>query len=520
MPKEIELKLSLPAHCVKHLLHIPLLDNLSISAPPRQKLHTVYYDTPELTLKNQRCALRLRQSGNVWIQTIKTEGSAASGLHERDEWEVPLAGNQLDFSQLSDPVIPKFFSDPALREQLRPIFRTEFTRQIRILQPNKSDQIELCIDRGKIITDHLKEPFAEIELELKTGNPVALFKFALLLAQSFTFPIRLENRSKAERGYSLYTGHQTPPVKAQPIVLTADMDPTEAFVLIAQNCLAHLTKNEQGTLAGDDIEYLHQMRVALRRLRSAFDIFSSVLHDPEPLVHELKWLTRQFNPARDWDVFVMEHLSLIQKNFAKHSGILSIRKVCEKLRQSHNKTACYSIRSKRYLELILQLNLWLAELLPYSIQLSAQQRAKTTLKKFTTSLLTERHEHILGVCQKIEELDASSLHALRISIKKQRYAVDFLQTLYSPKAAKQYIKTLSTLQDILGALNDSTTINKLLGEIPKSKANTLTIREAIGIILGWNKQQIRQKKTELKHALPAFCNSLPFWRTHKQYICI
>lgn len=514
MPKEIELKLSFPAHCVKRLLHIPLLDNLSISAPLRQKLHTVYYDTPELTLKKQRCALRLRQSGNVWIQTIKTEGSAASGLHERDEWEIPLTSNQLDFSQLSDPVIPKFFSDPALREQLRPIFSTEFTRQIRILQLNESDQIELCIDRGKIITDHVKESFAEIELELKTGNPVALFKFALLLAQSFTFPIRLENRSKAERGYSLYTGHQTPPVKAQPIALTADMDPTEAFALIARSCLAHLTRNEQGTLVGDDIEYLHQMRVALRRLRSAFDIFSPVLHNPESLIHELKWLTRQLNPARDWDVFVMEHLSLIQKNFAKHSGMLSIGKACEKLRQSHNKTACNSIRSKRYLELILQLNLWLAELLPYSTQLNAPRAAKTTLKKFTASLLTESHEHILGVCQKIEELDASSLHALRISIKKQRYAVDFLQTLYSPKAAKQYIEALSTLQDILGALNDSITINKLLGEIHKSKANTLTTREAIGIILGWNKQQVRQKKTELKHALPAFCNSLPFWKTH------
>ncbi|SDY79208.1 CYTH and CHAD domain-containing protein [Nitrosomonas sp. Nm58] len=515
MPKEIELKLTLPANCIKYLHHLPLLDALSISKPAKQKLHTIYYDTPDLALKKQHCALRLRRIGKHWIQTIKTEGSVASGLHERDEWEVAVTTNQLDFTQLSDPKLIKLLSHSNLSKQLQQIFITEFTRYTRILQMSDGSQIEFCLDHGKISVDHTKEPFTEVELELKSGKPVQLFQLALALEQALPFPVRLENISKAERGYILYTGQNIPPVKALPVVLKADMDLVTVFILIAQNCLDQLTRNEHGVLAGNDIEYLHQMRVALRRLRSAFDVFSTVIVNKAPIVHELKWLTRQLNPARNWDVFVTEQISQIHHIFAKHAGIAALIKTCEVLRKKHNKAARNSIRSKRYTELILKLNLWLDEVLEYSTRShSLKSTAKIALSEFTGSLLTNHHQQILRVGKEIEKLDATSLHALRISIKKQRYAMEFLQTLYSPEKVKKYIRSLSELQDILGAINDSANTQKLLEEIPSSKTKALMSREAIGIIVGWNRLHLEQKKAELKRTLLPFYDTPLFWEVY------
>lgn len=512
MFKEIELKLSLPANCIKHLQHLPQLTALSISKPIKQKLFTIYYDTPDLTLTKQNCALRVRRIGQHWVQTIKTEGSVTSGLHERDEWERPITSNQPDFTQFSDLEIPQLFSDPDLYPQLQPIFTTRFTRLIHILKTSEGGQIEFCLDHGKIIADHAKAPICEIELELKSGKPIQLFRFALALTQALPFPLRLENTSKAERGYMLYTGYEPPPVKTASVVIRAEMDLTTAFTLIVQNCLDQLTRNEHGMLAGNDIEYLHQMRVALRRLRSALDVFSAAIPDEVPIKHELKWLTRQLNPARDWDVFVMEELSQIQESFSKHTGIPAFKKICEKLRQAHNEAARNSIRSKRYSELILRLNLWLDEL-PKNLPQSRSSRnvARIALSTFTNTLLTQRHQQILTAGKDTDKLDATSLHALRISIKKQRYAVEFFHTLFQQEEAKQYIRALSELQDILGIINDSTKTQDLLAEISIGKTRTLLLQETVGIILGWNAQRLQQKKGELKRELLAFCNTPLFW---------
>lgn len=515
MFKEIELKLSLPANCIKHLQHLPQLTALSISQPIKQKLFTIYYDTPDLALTKQNCALRVRRIGKHWVQTIKTEGSVTSGLHERDEWERPITSDQPEFTQFSGLEVPQLFSNPDLYPQLQPIFTTKFTRLIYILQTNEGGQIEFCLDHGEITAGLAKAPICEIELELKSGKPIQLFRFALALNQALPFPLRLENKSKAERGYMLYTGYEPPPVKTASVAIKAEMDLTTVFTLIVRNCLDQLTRNEHGMLAGNDIEYLHQMRVALRRLRSALDIFSAVIPDEAPIMHELKWLTRQLNPARDWDVFVMEELSQIQDSFSKHAGIPTFKEICEKLQQARNKAARNSIRSKRYSELILRLNLWLDEIhqnLPQSR--SSRNVAKMALSTFTHNLLTNRHQQILNAGKDTDKLDATSLHALRISIKKQRYAVEFFRTLFQQEEAKQYIRALSELQDILGIINDSIKTQELLTEIPIRKTRTSLLRETMGIILGWNAQRLQQKKEELKRVLLPFYNTPLFWQIH------
>jgi len=212
MPTEIELKLCLPPQSVAELKSLPLLQSYSVSEPTTQKLHTIYYDTPDFALQNERIALRLRKIQNKWIQTIKGGGTVSAGLHQRQEWEHPVLSNQPDFSKITDPSLAELFADTNLRQQLRPIFVTDFTRITFLLLFMENCNIEFCIDQGEIIAGQRTHPICEIELELKTGTQSQLLAFAELLEKECSFPLIRENISKAMHGYTLYTGKTTPTI--------------------------------------------------------------------------------------------------------------------------------------------------------------------------------------------------------------------------------------------------------------------------------------------------------------------
>jgi inorganic triphosphatase YgiF len=446
MATEIELKLRLPSNCAARVQRSPLLKSLSISPSVTQNLYTIYYDTSNLDLRGNGVAFRLRRSGRRWIQSIKGGGSAAAGLHRRYEWETPVAKPQPDFTKISNPSLIELFDNGDLREQMRPLFITECKRRVRTLRLSGGGEAELCLDQGRIVAGEASMPFCEIELELKSGNPLPLFQLALDLLH--TIPLRLENVSKAERGYTLASGIALPPLKAMPVQLVGEMSVNEAFKAIAWNCLGNLHSNEAGMLHGGDIEYLHQMRVALRRLRSALNVFSKAFSKAvfSPMAQELRWLAGQFGPARDWDVFVTETLSDIAPHFSDHPGILSLQEKCEQIRRHHNDEARRVVESRHYAELMLKLGAWLSgsswitpsELTGLDNQTRVDSRGISAglggpVKEFAGTLLAHRQRQLKKYGKKLAKLSPPELHAVRILAKKQRYASEFFAGLYPPK---------------------------------------------------------------------------------------
>src|SRR5262249_21496252 len=145
-------------------------------------------------------------------------------------------------------------------------------------------------------------PICEVELELKQGQRGDLFKVAKTLANQV--PAQLAIVSKAERGYVLLTGEKPRPIKALQIALEPEADVQSAFQIIAWACMRQLIANQAIMLSGDP-DGLHQMRVALRRLRAAISLFSNMLTDPqtEAAKSELKWIAGELGPARELDVF-------------------------------------------------------------------------------------------------------------------------------------------------------------------------------------------------------------------------
>ena len=215
MPVETELKLRIAPEHLARLKRHPLLKAHQLTRPVTRRLYNIYFDTPKLELRQSGMALRLRRSGGRWLQTLKGGGSVQGGLHQRNEWEMPVSGPALDFSlpQVEEwkGILPRH-----LRKQLQPVFVTDFLRNSRIVEWQGA-QIELCMDQGEISTEHSRAPLCELELELKSGEPQQLFELALAILD--IVPFELESISKAEQGFRLMTGYVEQPLKSMPIIL-------------------------------------------------------------------------------------------------------------------------------------------------------------------------------------------------------------------------------------------------------------------------------------------------------------
>ena len=202
MAQETELKLSLAAQDLPRLLSHPLL--AGPAAPHR--LFNTYFDTPDLTLKSRRMAVRERLAGHQWLLTVKTAGSSTGGLSRRQEWEGPTTPGALDFAALVDDA-DLAQELMALRPQLKPLFATDFERQ-RWLLTHAGARIEVALDQGRVhVSDTpFTEALLELELELLDGPEAPLLALAEALRQTPQGPVALtpSDASKAQRGLALW----------------------------------------------------------------------------------------------------------------------------------------------------------------------------------------------------------------------------------------------------------------------------------------------------------------------------
>ncbi|MEW6314457.1 MAG: CHAD domain-containing protein [Pseudomonadota bacterium] len=492
MTVEIELKLGIAAADAGKLRRHPALRAKAMV----RRLYSIYFDTPDLTLQRHDVALRLRRSGKSWVQTIKGGGTVAAGLHAREEWEMPLPRPVPDLAQLPTTALARLLYP--LRERLQPVFATEFSRTTREVRLADGATLEFCLDRGRIMSGGAAENISEIELELKDGTTRSLFEFALELIEYV--PLRLEDRSKAERGYRLFSGSAEVPRKAGTPALAAEMDAAAAGKAVCWHCLAHLQANQRGMLAGADIEYLHQMRVALRRLHSAGKLFGIA---PEAaLAGELEWLSDALGAARDWDVFVAQTLPPIVARFDRQPGLPQLVRRCERLRLAAGKSAREAVASQRYQRLLLTLGAWLES--------PAWQAGNEMVTKFAGAVLERIHGRVLRRGRRLARLDAAQRHRLRIAVKRLRYSMEFFAALYPAKRVRAQLRALAALQDLLGALNDDATLQRLLERLEPARLPQAQ-QLAIAVVRGWSAGQAHRCLKDLRAAWLAYTETAVFW---------
>jgi len=267
-PRETEIKLELPPGSVSALKKAPLIQALR-TPPKRATVVSVYFDTDGRELRKHGLTLRVRRSGNRYVQTIKATGNG--GLLERDEWESEIASDRPDVNLARGTALEPLLNS-RLERRLKPLFETRVRRAVYPLA-DTARAIELTVDQGRIDTGRKSMPLCEIELELERGNPEALFEVAREVARAL--PVQIAFKSKSERGYQLLDGEQNAPIKAASITLGAGSTTRDGFKVIGRACLKQVVDNEPALMAGD-AEGVHQMRVGVRRLRAAVSLFGDI----------------------------------------------------------------------------------------------------------------------------------------------------------------------------------------------------------------------------------------------------
>jgi inorganic triphosphatase YgiF len=507
---EIELKLTLPPEGLEKLKRLPVLKARRQGRATSARLRATYFDTAGQDMANAGISVRLRHDGRRLIQTVKTAGNRASGLFARQEWENEVAGPGLDTARLAATGLPAF-QDEALCAALRPVFTTEVTRTTQHLRGDEW-HIEMSLDKGEIRAGDAREPVSEAELELKAGKPSHLFALAREVAAHL--PVRLGSTSKSDRGFALAGALAPRAVKASPVDLAADATLAEAFRTIARNCAQHLLANEQALLVAEDGEAVHQMRVALRRLRSAFKVFKPLVDGAQlaSLRGEIAWLLGALSPARDAEVFLTGFLEPLAIQFPNHPGVIRLRDQWRTERDGRVRAARAAVAEPRFTRLLLELGTWIdsgdwcsdpALPGPALSHTPARPFAARTLNRLARKMRKAGGE-------KLKRLTPEDLHRVRIHGKRLRYAAEFLSTMFRKDRpnAREYLTTLATLQDRLGELNDIAVAAPLLA----AHHHPSETAWAAGLAIGWHEARRPALMEAAQEHWEAFRALRKFWR--------
>jgi inorganic triphosphatase YgiF len=469
-------------------------------------LHSVYFDTPDGQLRKRGLALRLRRDRGRWRQTLKGPGQAVSGLHAREEfeWEVPAKALALEL--LAHTPQAKLFEKRSVREALAPVFVTAFRRRVIELGFADGTEAALCLDAGEIRAGKRVEPISEAEIELSKGDARALLAFAIDLAAAVSF--RLCDTSKAGRAWRLALGEPPAPRHAAHIKLDAKASPEQALAHMISSCLSQVGANSEGVIAGRDPEFLHQLRVAVRRLRVAL----SLLRDArwrkaiEPQKRKLKRLSVVLGEARNRDVFAADILPPITQHFGRQR-LASLTAFAMAQQRRHGTAACKAIASRSFATLCLKVALLIAEL-----QATQHVPAAATpgVRKFAAHTLKRRQHKLRKTAPGGERPTAQALHALRIEAKKLRYTADFFASLYPAKKVHHYVEALAALQTVLGDVNDASVSQKLLA--PAAPAGADTPAPALCVLAqGWIAASEARGRVAYAAAWKHFLDAKPFW---------
>jgi triphosphatase len=456
--------------------------------------------------------IRVRKEGRRYIQTLKADSVQGVASFERPEWEALLSGPAPDLSQ--DNMRKHLRGIDG--SQLQPVFTTRIWRSTRLLHPSANTAVEVSFDRGTIETPAgAALPVCEIELELKEGKPDALFHVARSLTHARL--LRIEPRSKAARGYSLLQGPEGPSVSTRQrygqIDLERDMPVEDAMAAIVRCCLEHMIINDRAVLDGD-AEGVHQMRVALRRLRASLSSFRALIPADQRThaVQELKWLAGALGTARNWDVFA-SLLQPVEHAFPADRDLKALSGAVNKQQQAAYSAMRDILMSRRYTEIALDLMTWVETRAWRHQEISDTAIILLSpLGDLADELLEKHYRQVCKLAKKFDELDAERRHEFRIALKKQRYAADSFGSIYRAKPVSRYLKRLSALQNDLGLLNDIATADKLIHELLQPMQAYEDLRRAAALLRRWMRRMAIENEAKLNKNVVLLLKAKRFWR--------
>ncbi len=481
---------------------------------PEIRLVSTYFDTQDGALARQGLTLRIREQEGRFVQTVKSGGGpcGADGNGAalvRGEWEDPVSG------AFPDPQAPQtgFFIPAQAADDLVALVRTDIKRRVVMLCPEAETRIEAAVDQGQVaaLHDDLCEPVCEIELELKDGGIAPLYEFALeMLAVA---PVRLERSSKSARGFRLaglpFSQEPAAAVQAEAVELDPGMTAGAALRRIVHSCLEQILGNEAVALAGIP-EGVHQMRVGVRRLRAFLSAFAPLLSGDHKswMSNELRWLGEILGVARNLDVFADGLMAPAAEAIGDSDGFAALQEAVAGRRAAARADAAAAIRSPRYTALVLRLLRW--------AEGDAGQDARSPdLSRPLAEIGSEILDRRLAVVQQraagFARQSPEQRHRLRIALKKLRYPLEILGSLYDEQETGRMVRVIKRLQEVLGDANDAHTASDLVAELAHHRADTEAIAEAGAAVLDWHARQLALRDSKTGKHVAEIREQIAFW---------
>lgn len=452
-------------------------------------LRATYFDTPDGHLRAKRISLRVRESGGRRVQTLKRGDGFG-----REEYEQKVEALELDM-----PALRKALSGQR-RRALAPAFTVAVERRQRVVDYHGA-AVEIAADLGTIEAAEHRRDICELELELKAGSPRALFDLARDLSR--TAPLYLSYEGKAAQGQALGDGALLAPRRLEKIALDADLNAAEAFQVIARASLSAIAANAALVRETADEAALHQLRVAVRRLRSAIGACSDLVGDAEaPAIRAgLKWLAGTCGEARDLDVFI-----------AGLAGDPDAQTLAEPLAQARATAyakACAALSSGRFRDLVIDTAAWIetGAWVAGPGKAAAERRAEPA-RAFAARALAQRWKAWKKLADDFEGLDVAGRHRLRIKAKGLRYGAEAFASLFPAKPAARLIARVKRLQDELGALNDAAVAKALLDGLRLDLAQGEAAARLVAARAATGKRGLKRARKAAEHV----AESEPFWR--------
>ena len=464
---EIELKLHVPNASVAGVEKA-----LARGKVNRVELKALYFDTVDRQLALQQISLRLRLENNRWVQTIKIKTNSFS---TRIEYNHFRPHPELDLDLYKNTVAEKFISQ--LKSAINVSYETFVQRHYRNTRQS-SDLVEIAFDRGYIRSGNQELPISEIEFELKRGSKATLFSVANQWQKDHQ--LILDVRSKAERGDLLCLlenkpnglqeriGNNLSQIESQAIDLVwpartskalhlkHEMTAAQGLNCVMAECLDQIVRNAS-VLAEvdtanicklDTTEHVHQLRVGIRRVRTAWSFFDGLCQLPDSEHREiLKYYFGLFGGARDQSIL---HSGLMPALIAAGQPLL-------KMELSTNGSDPISVsKDCSFQSCILNLCAFIetSDFMKAENSVSVKQ---VKLKKCLLLRLRKWHQKIIFNSKGFTQLPLEEKHELRKRVKKLRYALQFTIDLLPDLKLKTYQKELTVIQNLLGEMNDLTT---------------------------------------------------------------
>ncbi|MGB9144162.1 MAG: CYTH and CHAD domain-containing protein [Aestuariivirga sp.] len=506
--QEIEIKFRTDADGLASLLAAPLIK--TAKGLQTENLTARYFDTPANALRKQGIILRVRKSDDALpVLGMKAPGTATDGPFHRLEVEVSSPGLKPDLA-LFDKATRKFLTSIIGDQPIGPKFKMQFQRQSGLVTHGVS-AIEIAVDQGHIVCGKQRVPLGEVELELVSGDKADLFDLAMKLAEEF--PLRLDFVSKAEKGFQALLREKPCPVKAEPMDSRSWLTIDDAVTAILSNTLTQYVANWACLRGTDDPESVHQMRVALRRMRCGLAIFQRALPHAafDVLREDAGRLASAFDPVRNADAFRMSVLQGPLASADRPENCDAVRDILEKQRVAAYGRAHTEVESFAATAFVLKVQNFLARHawseLPAGTESSQRQMP---LKEFSRAVLDRQRARAAKRGKEVILLSDEARHKLRIALKNLRYSVEFLGALFvRSRRRRTYLKKMSALQDLLGNRNDIVVAMSYVEQLRLETGPEM--ERVLGFVLGWYAREAAVADEAIGKSWKKFKRADIFW---------